>query len=307
MNQPDRRRTHTGAEAMTLMEVMIVVSIIALLASLIIGFAGTASKNARRNQAKALLQTVQTIALEYQTLTRRGIDAGWVVNHSVQVNQPIDWESPLPEHLRSETDLHIDANNDGIPDDPRWINLKIGDEAGANDSGETGDLSQEPSMPLPQYLAESSQTPERNHVTIERFVWAIFQLPETRQMLENLGSKFLADTDGDDFIEIIDPWGEPLFYAAYVDHEEQSEVEVIMDDFLVERKTWADKQNPADHRSQWRPVFASAGEDRLWGKVKAESEFPPERDENGMTAYDRYLETVDGEPTIDNLYSDQTE
>ncbi len=91
----------------------------------------------------------------------------------------------------------------------------------------------------------------------ERFVWAVNQLPATEQMLRNLGTEVLTDSDGtgvtgEGFLELVDGWGRKLIYVSGVDHGDS----VTDDDYLPEYP---------------KPYFVSAGADGQWGDVQAAS------------------------------------
>jgi len=91
-----------------------------------------------------------------------------------------------------------------------------------------------------------------NDLHIERFIWAAWQLPETRSMLaslpgvrqgESAAADILVDLDADGFMEVRDGWGNMMDYRDSNDHDD------------------GDKNRPA-RRS---PFFCSPGPDGAWG------------------------------------------
>ena len=111
----------------------------------------------------------------------------------------------------------------------------------------------------------------------ERFVWAAYQLPATREALERLGEGMLVDLDEDGFLEMRDPWGNNIAYATFSNHSS-----LTTDDFLPQHTN---------------PFFASAGADGKWGAAKTESEL------GGGAAWTSYIATDDYIDSRDNLYS----
>lgn len=93
--------------------------------------------------------------------------------------------------------------------------------------------------------ATGSSRIDGQYAYIERFIWAAWNNPDTAQSLPSLGEA-LKDTDGNGFLELVDAWGRPLSYAAFVDHGDS----YGQDDFLPAYPT---------------AFFASAGEDGDFG------------------------------------------
>lgn len=108
----------------------------------------------------------------------------------------------------------------------------------------------------------------------ERFVWAAYQLPATREALERLGEGMLVDLDEDGFLEMRDPWGNNIAYAVFSTHGAFAE-----DDFLPQNLN---------------PFFASAGPDGKWGASKTKSEL------GSNAAWESYRQTSDFEDSRDN-------
>jgi prepilin-type N-terminal cleavage/methylation domain-containing protein len=138
--------------------------------------------------------------------------------------------------------------------------------------------------PLDEKQEEDDQPDSKpSYVYIERFVWAASQVPSVKKILE--GRAFLADTDGDGFQELVDPFGQPLAYAAFVSHRRPDGTggdEIKFDDYLPESR---------------QPYFGSAGMDGKWGKARTKEEFGSDQ------PYQEYLVTEEGKFAQDNLYS----
>jgi prepilin-type N-terminal cleavage/methylation domain-containing protein len=209
---------HTAA--FTLIEVLVTVSIIVVLMSLGLVVGARMQANARLTEARTLLLRVQTVADEYEAATADRMGRGLKINHSAQ-----------------------DAHGMGHPAPIDWKDSGVVPSALRND---------------PANPAAAAR------VTSQRFVWAVSRIPQTRELLlASVGRKHLrvwTDPSNPDVkLEYIaDPWDTPLFYAAFVDHDDNIE----FDDFLPQRKAWTTtgdyRATPADI-ARWRPFFVSAG------------------------------------------------
>lgn len=227
----------------SLMEMLMVIVIIATLLAIGLVAGANFRRDARVKQVKTVLDTCRAAATEYQAAT------GLVVNHS--------------------------AYN---PGDGSTNKIKPFDwKALADDDVQLAPLSEK---------QEQNDDPDKadkaTNVYIERFVWAVHQVPSARKILE--GHKFLEDTDADGFAEVVDPFGRALAYAAFVNHED----EIEKDDYLPEHRT---------------PFFASRGIDGLWGQARFEEEF------ESAAKYADYLADPDmhADEAKDNIYSISSE
>ena len=160
------------------------------------------------------------------------------------------------------------------------------------------DWSTEKARNGPEAVGTNLDTPEdpekldgtlRDH-GIERFVWATWQVPDTRDLLQAIGKEALVDAEnlgpnaGNGYVEVRDAWGNKLVYASYA-WDPASDDNTPNDDFLP----------PHGTSDRWRPFFASAGKDGLWGGPGPDGDFgtTDDLDANG-----------DGTPDHeDNLYS----
>lgn len=266
------------AAAFTLIEMLVTVGIIVVLMSIGLVVGSRMQANARLTEARTLLLKVQTVADEYHDATADRRGRGVRINHSAQtahgmnVSAPIDWSPQLLKIIQ-----------------PRPTDQ----EKGRLDTDDDDDAAT-------KYRA------------VERFVWAVWQLPRARDLLTaSVSAKHLRDTDGNGFPEIIDPWDKPLFYAAFVDHDDN----ITFDDFLPQRKGWKlDEPSGYDYRAapddvaRWRPFFVSAGPSGRFGDDQAD--FTPydaaknDADRNGIDDRADNLFSHDLERTADEQADD---
>ncbi len=241
---PTTRRPEPG---FSLIELLVVITIIAIISGLILGGVSHLKEDAKVHQAQALLANLMGNAGMYETKTEYP-----VVHHRnlpgsmIQWNDTKNWNAPGSDP----------ANKEIIKGE--YINVE-NDENPSYTSGRDNNF----------YMRQAN-------LYIERFVWAANQLPQIRDSLPSLGSAF-EDADGDGFMEVIDPWGNPIAYANNVSHNDP----VTDDDFL-----------PAYSKA----FFASAGKDQKWGRARKSGE---------MTAaqWATYKDTDDYKDSVDNLYS----
>ena len=156
--------THTWTFGFTLIEILIVISIIGVLISLLLAF--TTQSVTRVAKTRLTIQTLLTIADEYEAGTR-----GQLINHAGSF--PFDWS----------------ANRSNTNHRSPWK----GGKGKPNDSS-------------------------------ERFVAAVMQVPQTRDLILNLlKGDILVDhedtnndgtPDGDGFFELRDDWGNMLVYMS---------------------------------------------------------------------------------------------
>lgn len=280
-----------GHPGFTLIEILVTVSIILILVSIGVVAGTRMQANARLTEAKALMLKLNALAEEYASATADHRGTGLTINHSAKpavtltgttVSAPIDWDGERPC-------VELDVSAAG------GYSQNTGELDGEYMSNGKGNLEDQPG-----FLSNPTTSARERHSSIERFVWALSQMAATRDMLHrSVGVKYLRDTDKDCFPEIIDPWGRPVFYAAFVDHDDN----IKMDDFLPQRKTWTAADlgpggeyaaRPGDI-SRWRPFFASSGPDMRWGD--SQIEFEPHK----AAKNDANLDGFDDRS--DNLYS----
>lgn len=282
----------------TLVEILVTVSIILILVSIGVVAGTRMQANARMTEAKALMLKLDNLAEAYTSATADNRGMGTKINHSAQ--NAAKWEEEGFNEGRSKP-------IDWFPDRP-CTELEA---SGSTLSRETGSLALDPSLQGNLYkedraydLQSATEDADTRHSTIERFVWTLSQMTRTRELLlQSVGHKYLKDLDKDCFHEIVDPWGRPVYYAAFVDYQDNIE----MDDFLAERRAWRwgdDAEHDYEARpsdiAKWQPFFVSAGPDGKFG-----SEF-------GGTVADAFEAqnvnrndaNLDGEDDrADNLYS----
>lgn len=119
---------------------------------------------------------------------------------------------------------------------------------------------------------------ERAYLYTERFLWAANQMPAIRDKLASFGQT-VGDANNNGFIDLVDPWGQPIAYANNVKHVNGVDEE---DDFLPEYSG---------------PFFASAGKDKQWGTPRVRGEFASD------AAWQTFTEKDEYKFTLDNLYS----
>lgn len=241
---PTTRRPEPG---FSLIELLVVIAIIAVISGLILGGVSHLKEGAKDHQAQALLANLMGNAGMYETKTEFP-----VVHHENLPGSMIVWGGNRLENAP-----------DSNPGDTNTISANYSnDQNNGNPTYTSGNDNK-------FYMEQANRY-------IERFVWAANQLPQIRDKLPSLGSAF-EDTDGDGFMEVIDPWGNPIAYANNLSHNDA----VTDDDFL-----------PVYSKA----FFASAGKDQKWGRARKSGE---------MTAaqWDTYKDTDDYKDSVDNLYS----
>jgi len=241
LNRTTRRR----APGFTLIELLVVIAIIALLMGLLLVGVSALRQGAKESQAQAVLTNLMGNAGQYETKT----DYAVIVSPGSTL---IAWGVPRLKNAPGEQ-----ANMGTIQA------LYVNDENNGNvtySNGKDNDF----------YMRQANRF-------IERFIWAANQLPAIRNNLPSLGGAFV-DADGDGFMEVIDPWGNPIAYGNAVSHNDN----FTDDDFL-----------PVYSKS----FFASAGQDQKWGLPKQRGEFSSD------AAWEAYKGTDDHKFAVDNLYS----
>ncbi|MEM0913609.1 MAG: type II secretion system protein [Planctomycetota bacterium] len=97
---------------------------------------------------------------------------------------------------------------------------------------------------------------------IERFIAIASQNASSDGLWRAVDEKFITDLDNDGFAEIIDPWGTPILYAAFVSHSDSESI----DDFLPQRGDMTAAGGGYVPKSP-APFFVSAGPDGKFGDV----------------------------------------
>ncbi len=248
-----RPTTRPHARGFTIIELIVVIAIIAVIAGLLLGGVALVKESAKESQAVTVLTNLMGNAGMYETKTQYAI---------LHINDPIlkwggpGWNTNAP---------NPPAQTGSI--DPDYVNVE-------NTENPTYSNGQ-----------DNNYYMERANLFIERFLWAANQVPQIRENLPALGAAF-DDTDGDGFMEVLDPWGNPVAYAFSVKHPVPN--------------TLAGTNN--DPEDDFLPVhanafFASAGKDQKWGLPRVRGEFP------SQAAWDAYKGSDDYKFTLDNLYS----
>jgi type II secretory pathway pseudopilin PulG len=233
----NRRTRHPAA--FSLIEIMVVVTIVVLIVGLGMAVMNGVQNNARISATRLTLKASQNIANEYK------IQTGYVINHDAYTptdnTAKIDWTQPKTYTTTYYTRTPPDPKAwpltaDVIGDTRMWLPNSTG--VGA------------PTTPISNW---GPPTPNP-YKTIERFVWAAWQNPRTADMLLALGPSILIEHHpipvdeshytnplGHDagFMNIVDAWGKPLEYR---DHSDGSQLPVYN-----------------------TPFFASAGRDAKFG------------------------------------------
>ncbi len=244
MNLTTRRGKPTG---FSLVELLVVVAIIAIIAGLLFAGVSTLRNGAKESQARAVLASLMGYRGQFETQFKT--------------------TAAMPSHLDNDptydwsTAKRLNAPGASGPD----IKIDTGkDLAGAEYTYSNGDTNK-------VYM-------ERANIYMKRFIWVVNQMPVIREGLPSLANAF-GDFDKDGFLEVVDPWGNPIAYAQSVEHGIAGNSD---DDFLPEHDN---------------PFFASAGKDKLWGRPKTSGEFANPND------WDDYKKTDEYKFSVDNLYS----
>ncbi|MCC7408025.1 MAG: prepilin-type N-terminal cleavage/methylation domain-containing protein [Phycisphaeraceae bacterium] len=284
----------------TLVEILVVVAIIAVLLSLGVGAGMKMAASNRLRSTKLLLSKLQAINTQYELLTKQK------VNHSAVIKRPFLWDGPEADVVKAfGTYWSLFADDPGNPP----AKVKLDKEYGLDgtltgnprsaESGSSQPWEDTQALHNTPTLDGNDRANLARHASIERWVWAMLQVPQTRQMIQTLSTEELKDTDSDGFLEVVDAWGRPLAYAAYVLHGPAGNDIIEMDQFLRQAGgPFRDAQEAVTATAKWRPFFASAGPDGYWGSV-----------------YKNYTPTVQvdandngvADTAEDNLYSYDTE
>jgi prepilin-type N-terminal cleavage/methylation domain-containing protein len=235
------------ARGFTIIELLVVIAIIAVIAGLLLGGISIVKENAKESQAQTVLTNLMGNAGMYETKTTKPI--GHLTDNIMKWGGG-GWLMNAPGRDKQQGAITAD-----------YINIE-------NEENPSYDLLSE----------DNNYYMERANLFIERFIWAANQVPQIRDNLPALGSAF-EDTDNDGFMEVIDPWGNPVAYANGVKHTPGTDED---DDFLPLHDS---------------PFFASAGKDQKWGAPRIRGEFASE------AAWNAYKDTDDYKFSVDNLYS----
>jgi len=260
--QPTTRHRDQG---MNLTEILVVIAIVSILMGLVLGGVAKMNQSAKETHARSLLTGLMGNAGTYETAT------GFAIDH-LPSNKPgfdlIDWTKPNRQNAPNFT-LSVVIDGDDI--------------AGAeNDFDDYTDATYSNAL--------NDTDMEQANLYIERFIWAANQMPTIRKTLPSLGAGF-GDIEldanrvpvGDGFLEVVDPWGNPIAYASKVSHK--------VDRLLI--NNGADDDFLPEHDA---PFFASAGADQRWGRPKKFKDMPPGQ-------WDAYKASDEYRFTLDNLYS----
>jgi prepilin-type N-terminal cleavage/methylation domain-containing protein len=119
--------------------------------------------------------------------------------------------------------------------------------------------------------------------SISRFVHQLMIYPTTNKMLRSLGPEVFLDSDGDNFADVVDGWGNKIVYYNPAD------------DFNT-------TSNQNNTQAQLFPIsrtpyFASAGEDGEWGDYRDLIKY--RKNPSSLSA----SETTLANEAMDNLYS----
>ena len=236
------------ATGFSLLELLVVIAIVSVLASLLIGGVSMMKTSSKESQARALLANLMGQSGQYEVKTRNPV---FHINDHILKWGGGGWAKNAPGHEGDTGPINGSYDNDETE-----LNTNY-------DNGETNFY----------YM-------EQANLYIERFIWAANQLPQIRDKLPSLGSSF-DDADNDGFMEVVDPWGNPVAYANDVSHSDKE----TDDDFLPEHAN---------------PFFASAGADQKWGLARKQSEFSSAND---WKDWRDFMETDAYKDSLDNLYS----
>lgn len=237
----------------TLIELLVVIAIIAVISGLIIGGAAVLKDGARESHARTVLASLMGHAGQFEA---QFATAG-VVEHLQVYDRTYFWGDP--QHRKRQNAEGFNSNEE-----------ITGSDVAGDDNGT------DPDNDADMALANKY---------IERFIWAAYQMPVIREGLPSLGASF-GDFDDDGFLEIVDPWGNPIAYASNVKHPTPNTLtstnNATDDDFLPLHDN---------------PFFASAGKDQRWGRPRVHGEFSNDPD------WQTYKDSDDYRFSVDNLYS----
>jgi prepilin-type N-terminal cleavage/methylation domain-containing protein len=257
--------TRRPARGFSLIELLVVIAIIAVIAGLIMSGVAALKSGAEESKARATLASLMGLAGQMETQ----LSIGSGLQHLQGVDKTYDWgDTGNNKRKNAQNATGSGDLNDGTGHDP------AGDD---NDyTGGDGTYTS----------ADNDRDMRIANLYIERFLWAANQMPAIREKLPSLSGSF-GDADDDDFLDLVDPWGNPIAYANYVQHPPKPNAlngttNYPEDDFL-----------PAHNG----PFFASAGKDQRWGRPRVRGEFNTENDWLNYQATDEY------EFSVDNLYS----
>jgi len=254
--------THRREPGFTLTEVLVVMVIIAIVMGLTLGGVAKMKENAKESHTRTLLTGLLGNEGMYENATE------YAIQHNAALKGTIDWNNTIPMN---------EPGRAGTPGSLSDASIESNDDiaGGDNDfSGGDGSYTQ----------ADNDTDMQWANIYVERFIWAANQMPTVRKVLPSLGSGF-DDTEldingtpaGDGFLEVVDPWGNSVAYAASVSHSDG----YTDDDFLPEHDS---------------PFFASAGADQKWGRSMKRGEMTPAQ-------WTTYKASDEYKFTRDNLYS----
>jgi prepilin-type N-terminal cleavage/methylation domain-containing protein len=235
--KPDRRqreaRTGRRRGAFTIVELLVVISIILIVLSIGVVVTRKINEQAVSKAAMLVLTSARAAASDYQAQVNN------IVNHLDSTTDPFDWS----KDRASNTPLG------GIKP-----------------------------IKYPEAANDADLKDRQARLSIKRFCWAATQVPTAKKTLQAIGTQkyFVPEIE---FMVLLDPWGKPLAYAAYVSYADTGAA--TADDFLPE---------------QTAPFFASAGPDGKWGDDRA---LRKRRQGVNLTPQEK----IDATAAADNLYS----
>jgi type II secretory pathway pseudopilin PulG len=229
-----------AAGGFSLMELLVVISIIIVLVGLMV-YVGIERKGSEVMTHKTM-EVMQAALAEYTAITN-----GLVVDHRSEAWDGKGQTPTAPDGVYTNDEFKMNNINQEF--------YAVGYSAGSATDG---------------WLAVTDMS------TIERFVWKTIQYPSIKKIYDGLGSDIFLDADGDGMMEVVDAWGRPLRYAVRLNYNDPS----TYDDFNTRTDVDGSSKNTAytyydanDVDSKMpvsaQPYFASSGRDGKWGDAKS--------------------------------------
>jgi len=222
----------------SLIEILVAIGIVSLLVAIAIPVFSLAYETARSSQATAALNALESAEVEFESAT------GQRVFH-LAAGPTASTDSSAEEY--------DDDNGSALSVFFHAVNWASGDFPPTNPTEPTPD-------DRPSVNGNSEGYPEH---FIERFIALVDQQDTSRTLWRSVGDNQIVDTDEDGFMEVVDPWGTPIVYAAFVSHKDSEND----DDFLPERGDLRGLGGGVFVPKAPAPFFASAGPDRDFGDV----------------------------------------
>lgn len=223
-NQPSR----ASLPGFSLIEILVAVGIVTLLVAIAIPVFSLAYDSAKSSRASAALAALDSAEVEYESSTGLRV---WALDDSA-----------------SSYDGDNDAALSKFFQPTDWSSALFDETA----PGSTGSGRPDPN--------DYANAPEHY---VERFIALINQQETTRVLWGAVDEDLVVDNDGDGFAEVLDPWGTPIVYAAFVSHNDS----VSADDFLPQRGDLTNTTGGTYAPKSPAPFFVSAGPDGEFGSV----------------------------------------